>query len=130
MIQMTDLMELWLVSKTPIPCCHVIDSIYHNSKQPWLRFSIVKALFFEQVTLYSNWKSYRSSGTPSVVSCSNAYINLQTLTGRTGCAPQNTQFMLENVNCFTYMKPVQVYHPILSSPIALQLNWVPEKSSR
>lgn len=77
MIMMT--MTSWIlmvVKNSYTSHCHVLGSIYHNSKQPLLRFSVVKALFFKQVTLYSNWKSYWSSRTLSVVPCSNTYINL------------------------------------------------------
>jgi hypothetical protein len=91
---------LWLgfciVSKNSYTssCCCDAGSIHHYSKQPWLWFSVVEALFFEQVSLYSNWKSCRSASTPSVMACSNTYINLQTLICCPCCAPQNTQLVL------------------------------------
>lgn len=100
------------------------SSIYHNSEQPWLWFRVIKALFFKQVTLNSNWKPYWSSRTLSVVACSNTYINLQSLICCPGRASQNTQLMLQHMNSFTYVQPMEVYHPILSS--SLHINRVPE----
>ena len=94
-------------------------SINHNSKQSWLRLAKVESFLFDQISLYSHWKSSRSAGAPGVVSCSNTNINLQTLSGGPGSTPQHTQLVLQDMNCFTNMQPMQVDHTFVSPSISL-----------
>lgn len=62
-----------------------------------------------------------------MVAGSNTNINQKTWVSCSGSAPQHAQLMLQDMKGFTYVQPVQVYHPLLCSPIALHLwsNWVP-----